>query len=47
MVADGQIESIGPPGKVRVVDRIKRVYGMDVNIEHLGNPPRPIILALS
>jgi len=47
MVVDGQIDSIGPPNKVLVADRVKRVYGIDVEIQHLGNPPRPIILPSS
>lgn len=44
MVADGRLEATGSPSEVIVADRVSRVYGVDVDIEHVGNPPRPVVL---
>lgn len=44
MVVSGQIDCVGPPREVLVAERIERIYGIDVSIQQLGNPPRPVIL---
>lgn len=44
MVAGGRLEATGSPSEVIVADRVSRVYGVDVDIEHVGNPPRPVVL---
>ena len=44
MIVEGKLEAIGTPGEVIVADRVSRVYGVEVDIESIGRPPRPVIL---
>ena len=44
MIVEGKLEAIGTPGEVIVADRVSRVYGVEVDIESTGRPPRPVIL---
>ena len=44
MVVDGKLEAIGSPSEVIIAERVSRVYGVDVDIEQVGNPPRPVVL---
>lgn len=44
MVSAGKIDAIGRPSEVIVADRVSRVYGVEVEITQVGNPPRPIVL---
>jgi iron complex transport system ATP-binding protein len=44
MVVDGKLEATGSPSDVIVADRVSRVYGVDVDIEQVGHPPRPVVL---
>lgn len=44
MVVEGRIDSVGAPTDVIVADRVSRVYGVEVEIELVGSPPRPVVL---
>jgi iron complex transport system ATP-binding protein len=44
MVVEGKLEAIGSPSEVIVAERVSRVYGVEVDIEQVGNPPRPVVL---
>jgi iron complex transport system ATP-binding protein len=44
MVVDGRLEATGSPSEVIVADRVSGVYGVDVDIEQVGYPPRPVVL---
>ena len=44
MVVEGRLEATGSPAEVIVADRVSRVYGVDVDIEQVGHPPRPVVL---
>jgi iron complex transport system ATP-binding protein len=44
MLVEGKLDAVGTPTEVIVAPRVSRVYGVDVDIEHVGRPPRPIIL---
>jgi len=44
MIVGGELEAVGPPEEVIVGDRVSRVYGVDVDIERVGQPPRPVIV---
>lgn len=44
VVVDGELDAIGSPGDVITAERVSRVYGVDVDIENVGRPPRPIIV---
>ena len=44
MVVEGRLEATGSPAGVIVADRVSRVYGVDVDIEQVGHPPRPVVL---
>ena len=44
MIVGGKLDAIGTPDEVIVADRVSRVYGVDVDIESVGNPKRPVIL---
>jgi len=44
MIVEGKLDAIGTPDEVIVADRVSRVYGVDVDIESVGNPQRPVIL---
>jgi iron complex transport system ATP-binding protein len=44
MVVDGRLEATGSPADVIVADRVSRVYGVEVDIELVGNPARPVVL---
>jgi iron complex transport system ATP-binding protein len=44
MIVGGELDAIGPPAEVIVADRVSRVYGVLVDIEQVGHPPRPVIL---
>jgi iron complex transport system ATP-binding protein len=44
VMAGGRLDAIGPPGEVITADRVSRVYSVDVDIETVGRPPRPIIV---
>jgi iron complex transport system ATP-binding protein len=44
MVVDGQIEAVGTAKEVIVAERVSRVYGVEVDIEQVGIPPRPVVL---
>jgi iron complex transport system ATP-binding protein len=44
MVVEGRLDATGPPADVIVADRVTRVYGVTVDIDQVGNPPRPVVL---
>ena len=44
VMVSGRLDAIGPPGEVITADRVSRVYSVDVDIETVGRPPRPIIV---
>lgn len=44
MVVEGKLEAIGSPSEVIVAERVSRVYGVEVDIEQVGNPLRPVVL---
>jgi len=44
MVVEGRIDAIGSPADVISAERVSRVYGVEVDIEKVGTPPRPVIL---
>lgn len=44
MVVDGRLEATGSPADVIVADRVSRVYGVEVDIELVGSPARPVVL---
>jgi iron complex transport system ATP-binding protein len=44
MLVEGRLDAIGVPTDVIEANRVSRVYGVDVDIELVGRPPRPIIL---
>lgn len=44
VVVDGELDAVGSPGDVITAERVSRVYGVDVDIENVGRPPRPIIV---
>lgn len=44
LLVDGGLDAIGVPTEVIEATRVSRVYGVDVDIELVGTPPRPIIL---
>ena len=44
MVVEGRLEATGSPAEVIVADRVSRVYGVYVDIEQVGHPPRPVVL---
>jgi iron complex transport system ATP-binding protein len=44
MIVGGELEAVGRPEDVIVADRVSRVYGVDVDIERVGQPPRPVIV---
>jgi iron complex transport system ATP-binding protein len=44
MLVEGKLEAVGTPTEVIDAQRVSRVYGLDVDIELVGRPPRPIIL---
>jgi len=44
MVVEGRLAATGSPEEVIVADRVSDVYGVDVDIEQVGHPPRPVVL---
>ena len=44
MLDSGRLEAIGAPREVIVSERVSRIYGLEVDIDVAGNPPRPIVL---
>lgn len=44
MMSQGGLDAVGTPHEVIVADRVSRVYGVEVDIEQVGNPPRPVII---
>jgi iron complex transport system ATP-binding protein len=44
MMVHGELEAVGTATEVIRADRVSRVYGVDVDIEQVGRPPRPIIV---
>lgn len=44
MLVEGGLDAIGVPTDVIDAARVSRVYGVAVDIELVGSPPRPIIL---
>jgi iron complex transport system ATP-binding protein len=44
MMVGGQLDAIGPPGEIITAERVSRVYQVEVDIETVGRPPRPIIV---
>jgi iron complex transport system ATP-binding protein len=44
MMVHGELEAVGTATEVIKADRVSRVYGVDVDIEQVGRPPRPIIV---
>jgi iron complex transport system ATP-binding protein len=44
MMVHGELEAVGSAAEVIRADRVSRVYGVDVDIEQVGRPPRPIIV---
>jgi iron complex transport system ATP-binding protein len=44
MMVNGELEAVGSATEVIRADRVSRVYGVDVDIEQVGRPPRPIIV---
>lgn len=44
MMSEGGLDAVGTPEEVIAADRVGRVYGVEVDIEQVGNPPRPVII---
>lgn len=44
MMSEGRLDALGTPQDVIVSERVSRVYGLPVDIEQVGNPPRPVIV---
>jgi len=44
MIVGGELDALGPPAEVIVSERVSRVYGVDVDIEQVGRPPRQVIV---
>lgn len=44
VLVDGSLDAVGSPEDVITADRVSRVYGVAVDIENVGKPPRPIIV---
>ena len=44
LMAHGKLEALGSPAEVITAPRVSDIYGVDVDIEQVGNPPRPIII---
>lgn len=44
LLQSGRLDSVGTPHEVMTADRVGRVYGLDVQIHHLGAAARPIVL---
>lgn len=44
VLVDGGLDAVGSPEDVITADRVSRVYGVAVDIESVGKPPRPIIV---
>jgi iron complex transport system ATP-binding protein len=44
LLVEGGLDAIGVPTQVIEASRVSRVYGVEVDIELVGKPPRPIIL---
>jgi iron complex transport system ATP-binding protein len=44
VMVGGHLDAIGPPGEVITAERVSRVYEVEVDIETVGRPPRPIIV---
>lgn len=44
MMVDGTLEAVGTSTEVIRADRVSRVYGVEVDIEQVGRPPRPVIV---
>lgn len=44
MMVHGELEAVGTATDVIRADRVSRVYGVKVDIEQVGRPPRPIIV---
>lgn len=44
MLVEGGLDAVGTPTEVLDAERVSRVYGVAVDIELVGQPPRPIIL---
>jgi iron complex transport system ATP-binding protein len=44
MVVEGRLEATGSPSEVIVAERVSQVYGVEVDIELVGHPPRPVVL---
>ena len=44
LLAKGSLEALGTPADVITAERVGRIYGLDVDIELVGKPPRPVIV---
>lgn len=44
LMAQGTLEAVGAPAEVITAERVSRIYGLDVDIEQVGTPPRPVIV---
>ena len=44
MIVEGQLDAVGSPEEVIEAARVTRVYGVEVDIEQVGSPPRPVIV---
>lgn len=44
MMVHGELEAVGTAAEVIRADRVSRIYGVQVDIEQVGRPPRPIIV---
>jgi iron complex transport system ATP-binding protein len=44
MMVDGTLEAVGTSTEVIRADRVSRVYGVEVDIEQVGRPLRPVIV---
>jgi iron complex transport system ATP-binding protein len=44
MIVAGELDAVGSPTEVIAAERVSRVYGVEVDIEQVGRPLRPVIL---
>lgn len=44
LMAKGRLEALGTPAEVITAPRVGELYGVDVDIEYVGSPKRPIIV---
>lgn len=44
LLSQGSLEAVGKPAEVITAERVSRIYGLEVDIEQVGRPPRPVII---